>query len=583
MAVNNIKIFDQNKANMLTDEAYSSNVQRINGVQQGIASSQLQNKTLYQVSLVAYAIGQMMQANGLDANDADAVSTFANNMSQTIMQKVLDKANSDEAIAGTNNTKFITPSTLKAAVGSYTGRNLKNNDFRNYTTVLEAANAAAPGGTFFATNVQDPLYNAPDTPLGAHEEFQYLVLCDADNARKTVLAFNFNRTKSMYWYFRRIWQGEWNENEWIISATCMTAGGIVANDNFGQRRFVMSPQVPIAYCPWGWRIGQGSVVDIYYMLPNQEANLIMTSGSSENNLRFVIFNISTGVEYETNIANSELKNTNTAVAAYDSTSICLVDTFNKKVACYRFSSSSVFALASIQSYSGGGGIENCLQNAFDDSIHLFGAYAMLDSDHNVGTFDFNKSNNNLYLVTTFPAHNYVCGQLVRVNNTVSAVLSHYGSRSWDRGVTVTFIDSTGNVGVSKTVSTRSGGLDNDRIVGALLDKVLVSGGSVPFIIDQDGDYVTTDISGTAFNLPDKTCLIDNAHYSHWDGPDGYPGVVSKLGNSVNSNWEVNGSGSECWMYEGYNARISGKENSSNDSGRFIKARASAVPYSFFIL
>lgn len=584
MAANNIKIFDQNKANMLTDEAYSSNVQRINGVQQGIASSQLQNKTLYQVSLVAYAIGQMMQANGLDANDADAVSTFANNMSQTIMQKVLDKANSAEAIAGTNNTKFITPSTLKAAVGSYTGRNLKNNDFRNYTTVLEAANAAAPGGTFFATNVSGPLYNAPDTPFGAHEEFQYLVLCDADNARKTVLAFNFNRTKSMYLYFRRIWQGEWNENEWIISAACMTAGGIVANDNFDQRRFVMSPQAPIAYCPWGWRIGQGTVVDIYYMLPNQEANLIMTSSSSVSNLSFVIFNISTGVEYVTNIANSELDKTSTTVAAYDSTSICLVDGWHRKVACYRFSSSSAFVLASIQTYSSGAnGVENCLQNAFDDSIHLFGAYAMIDSDHNVGTFDFNKSNNNLYLITTFPAHNYVCGQLVRVSNTVSAVLSYRSSSTWNVGVTVTFIDSTGNVGVSKDVYPGSGSRDNNRIVGALLDRVLVSGGSAPFIIDQDGNYDTTNISGTAFNLPDKTCLIDNAHYSHWNGPDGYPGVLSKLGSSVNSNWEVNGTGSECWMYEGYNARISGKEDSSDDSRRFIKARASAVPYSFFIL
>lgn len=584
MAVNNIKIFDQNKANMLTDEAYSSNVQRINGVQQGIASSQLQNKTLYQVSLVAYAIGQMMQANGLDANDADAVSTFANNMSQTIMQKVLDKANSDEAIAGTNNTKFITPSTLKAAVGSYTGRNLKNNDFRNYTTVLEAANAAASGGTFFATNVPDPLYNADDRPFGISAEFQYLVLCDADNARKTVLAFNFNQSNSTAWYSRNIWQGNWNDSQWKINAECMTTATIVANGSFDQRRFTMSPQTPIAYCPWGWRIGQGTNSDICYMLPNQEANLIMDSGSTESNLRFVIFNISTGVEYITNIASSELEQTRTTVAAYDSTSICLVDGLNAKVACYRFSSSSAFTLASIQDYSSNRHeVENCLQNAFDDSIHLFGAYAVIDSDYNAGTFDFNKSNNNLYLITTFPAHYFACGQLVRVSNTVSAVLSHNTHRTWDEGVAVTFIGSTGNVGASEIVYPRSDVRDNDRIVGTLLDRVLVSGGDVPFIIDQDGNYDVTNISGTAFNLPDKTCLIDNAHYSHWNGPDGYPGVVSKLGNSVNTNWEVNGTGSECWMYEGYNARISGKEDSSDDSRRFIKARASAVPYSFFIL
>lgn len=115
MATNNIKIFDQNKANMLTDEAYDTSTQRLNGVQQGIASSQLQNKTLYQVSLVAYAIGQMMQANGLNANDADAVSTFAGNLSSTIVQKILDKADTTEAKNFTANDKFITPQTWKAA------------------------------------------------------------------------------------------------------------------------------------------------------------------------------------------------------------------------------------------------------------------------------------------------------------------------------------------------------------------------------------------------------------------------------------------------------------------------------------
>lgn len=115
MATNNIKIFDQNKANMLTDEAYNTSAQRLNGVQQGIASSQLQNKTLYQVSLVAYAIGQMMQNNGLNANDADTVSTFAGNLSSTIVQKILDKADATEAKNFTVNNKFITPQTWKAA------------------------------------------------------------------------------------------------------------------------------------------------------------------------------------------------------------------------------------------------------------------------------------------------------------------------------------------------------------------------------------------------------------------------------------------------------------------------------------
>lgn len=583
MAANNIKIFDQNKANMLTDEAYSSNVQRINGVQQGIASSQLQNKTLYQVSLVAYAIGQMMQANGLDANDADAVSTFANNMSQTIMQKVLDKANSDEAIAGTNNTKFITPSTLKAAVGSYTGKNLKNNDFRNYTTVLEAANAAAPGGTFFATNVPDPLYNADDRPFGISAEFQYLVLCDADNARKTVLAFNFNQSNSTAWYSRNIWQGNWNDSQWKINAECMTAAAIVANGTFVQRRFTMSPQTPIAYCPWGWRIYNNSIA---YMLPNQEANLIfpnMNEGTA--NMTMIIFNISTGVEYVTTMTDGRGRRD---LLAYDNSSLVFIDN-NERLRAYRFSSTSAFTLASeagITIYYGRAA-ENCSQNAFDNSIHLFGAYGIIDENDTMGTFDFNKQDNNLYLksryVKTVQNDAFPAG-LVRLTETLAAVMNRPYRDSYGNGCAVAFINEAGETTVSYAIpEDHSGELDNDHVVCGLNERIIVGGGSTPTAIDAAGDYARTTMDGVAFNLPDKTCLLNNAHYSSWDGPDAYPGAVSKLGNSVNSNWEVNGPGSECWMYEGYNARISGKENSSTDSGRFIKARASAVPYSFFIL
>lgn len=582
MAINNIKIFDQNKANMLTDEAYSSNAQRINGVQQGIASSQLQNKTLYQVSLVAYAIGQMMQANGLDANDADAVSTFANNMSQTIMQKVLDKANSAEAIAGTNNTKFITPSTLKAAVGSYTGRNLKNNDFRNYTTVLEAANAAAPGGTFFATNVPDPLYNADDRPFGISAEFQYLVLCDADNARKTVLAFNFNQSNSNAWYSRNIWQGNWNDSQWKINAECMTAAGIAANGTLVQRRFIMRPQTPIAYCPWVRRVQD--VNSIVYMLPNQEANLIIPDMNTySSRMTMIIFNISTGVEYVTSFTGG-IGHRN--LLAYDNTSLVFNEA-EEKLWAYRFSSTSAFVLASLANttvYSGAAA-EECCQNAFDNPLHLFGTYGLTsyqgDSPVTMGTFDFNKNNNNLYLhsgdskVVTSDA--YPIG-LVRLNETMAAVMNRPRRNSYGNGCAVAFINEVGTVTASYAVpEDHSGELDNNRVVAALLERIIVGGGSTPTVIDMSGDYARTTMNGSAFNLPDKTCLLNNAHYSHWDGPDAYPGAASKYANSVDANWNLNGS--NCWLYESYNGRFAGTRGDYN----LIKARASSIPYSFFIL
>lgn len=92
MPTNNFKLFDEKKANMMTDEEYAINQQRLNGVQSGVASSQLQNKTLYQTALMCYALAQLMAANGYDANDANAVSTFVNNLSLSMVQKVVDKA-----------------------------------------------------------------------------------------------------------------------------------------------------------------------------------------------------------------------------------------------------------------------------------------------------------------------------------------------------------------------------------------------------------------------------------------------------------------------------------------------------------
>ena len=115
MASTNIKLFDENKSNMMPDTEYGTNTQRANGVQTGVASSELQNKFQYQMSLVAYAVAQLMMANGLNAVDTDAVSTFVGNLSNSIVQKVLDKASSADMIMGTNNAKWVTPALVSNA------------------------------------------------------------------------------------------------------------------------------------------------------------------------------------------------------------------------------------------------------------------------------------------------------------------------------------------------------------------------------------------------------------------------------------------------------------------------------------
>lgn len=116
MATTNFKLFDENKGNILSDTEYNTSAQRLNGVQTGVASSQLQNKFAYQVSLVAYAIAQLMNANGLDANDTLTVSAFVANCQGAILQKVADKATTAQAQAGTDNAKWMTPALVTAAI-----------------------------------------------------------------------------------------------------------------------------------------------------------------------------------------------------------------------------------------------------------------------------------------------------------------------------------------------------------------------------------------------------------------------------------------------------------------------------------
>ena len=116
MASSNIKLFDENKGNMLTDTEFNISSQRLNGLQTGVASSQLQNKAMYQASLVAYAVAQIMLQNGLNANDTDAVSAFVANLSGTLLQKVHDVATTEEAKAGVATGKWMSPALVKAAI-----------------------------------------------------------------------------------------------------------------------------------------------------------------------------------------------------------------------------------------------------------------------------------------------------------------------------------------------------------------------------------------------------------------------------------------------------------------------------------
>ena len=190
MATSNIKLFDENKANLLTDTEYGTNTQRLNGVQSGVASSKLNNKAMYQVSLVAYAIGQLMAANGKDANDANAVSTFVANMDATLVQKVKDIASSAEAIAGVNNSHFMTPYTTKAAIDNFYNTTIKEE--------IEGLQAAVPWtkeyvGELTKTTTSIPfITGVPNNFVGLYFDCNYKFQQNSDiNFANSYLLWNY--------------------------------------------------------------------------------------------------------------------------------------------------------------------------------------------------------------------------------------------------------------------------------------------------------------------------------------------------------------------------------------------------------
>jgi hypothetical protein len=77
MGSSNFIIFDSNTQNILSDSAYAT--ASANGVSTGLASSALYNKQAYQVSVMAYALGQLLAAAGYTVSDSNP-STLVSNL-----------------------------------------------------------------------------------------------------------------------------------------------------------------------------------------------------------------------------------------------------------------------------------------------------------------------------------------------------------------------------------------------------------------------------------------------------------------------------------------------------------------------
>lgn len=78
MANTNFLQFDPQAMNMLDDENYLADAQRVSGVSTGLARSLLYNKQAFQASTMAVALANVMVANGKDAMDNNLTSLTEN-------------------------------------------------------------------------------------------------------------------------------------------------------------------------------------------------------------------------------------------------------------------------------------------------------------------------------------------------------------------------------------------------------------------------------------------------------------------------------------------------------------------------
>lgn len=71
MATNDFLVFDESQTNTLTQAEYMVDSQRLGGVSSGMARSDLHNKVLHQVSMMAAALAQVIADTGKDVGDQD--------------------------------------------------------------------------------------------------------------------------------------------------------------------------------------------------------------------------------------------------------------------------------------------------------------------------------------------------------------------------------------------------------------------------------------------------------------------------------------------------------------------------------
>ena len=118
MANTNFLQFDTQAENMLDDESYAGDSQRVSGVATGLARSALYNKQAFQASTMATALAMVMVQNGQNAMDNNLNSLAANLQNTFITSGVNNTFSGVNTFTNITKFKANTQEVLDAILGT---------------------------------------------------------------------------------------------------------------------------------------------------------------------------------------------------------------------------------------------------------------------------------------------------------------------------------------------------------------------------------------------------------------------------------------------------------------------------------
>jgi hypothetical protein len=158
--------FDKGKQNILKTSTYAGRIELTNGVQTGVADSQLHNKLFYQVSTITSALAEVIDKCGWDMGPTteEDWNKVVKSISNLAVYKTISSSNVLTMQMGENKANYEIYT--KAGIEGYiTGLNLATQDWANATFAFKGEGGSGSGGITIhnVKSVIDNAFSAPGT------------------------------------------------------------------------------------------------------------------------------------------------------------------------------------------------------------------------------------------------------------------------------------------------------------------------------------------------------------------------------------------------------------------------------------